>query len=153
MCGQEEGSLRGGGGRRSSAGTHRPLLPAFFSCPNTCRRTRAWVPVESGAPFFLRKPDENRRSIQPDMIEKIKTPLHFRRLSREENADINKPGRSALGPGSSRSTSDFLSGYSCVHTVQGSAYGNALMTWGVSSGRIDRQRDSWGLSDMSPLIW
>lgn len=147
----EEGSLRGEGGRRSSAGTHRPLLPAFFSCLNTCRRTRAWVPVEPGASFFFRKPDE-ARSIQPDMIKK-KTLLHFRRLSREEHADINKPGCSALGPGFSRSTSDFLSGYSRVQAVQGSACGNALTTWGVSRGQIDRQRDSGGLSDMSRLIW
>lgn len=102
-------------------------------------------------PVFLS--ETGRGSFNPTRHDKKKTLLHFRRLSREEHADINKPGCSALGPGFSHSTSDFLSGYSRVQAVQGSACGNALTTWGVSRGQIDRQRDSGGLSDMSLLIW
>lgn len=54
----------------------------------------------------------------------------------------------AISAGFSCSDSDFLSSYS-VQTVQGSACFNALMTWTVSRGQINRQTDSWGLSYMS----
>lgn len=46
-----------------------------------------------GPRFFLS--ETGRGSFRPTRHDKKKTLLHFRRLSREENADINKPGRSA----------------------------------------------------------
>lgn len=155
------GGVEEGGG--AGAALARTALSSWlsFHVLTPVDGTRACVPVEPGAPFlfflfFLLSfsSQTGRDSFQPTRhVGKKKNLLHFRRLSREENADINKPGSSALGPGISRSTSDFLSGYSRVQTVQGSACGNALTTWGVSGGQIDRQKDSWGLSDMSLLIW